>query len=69
MVRAVLLLMAASVLMGSGCPTGRNDRYYCSHWNYPLCRDVPSSYECLCLSEPYGTSRKDAELMRNEDVR
>jgi len=60
----ILLVLIATVTMGNSCVAGNDYTVTCQGINYPLCRDVPYDYPCLCLSAPDGVTSQRAQELR-----
>lgn len=61
----ILMALVMLVTMGNSCAPNRHTTAVCQGVNYPLCRDVPRDYPCLCLDSPQGVTRLEAEEMRH----
>lgn len=62
----VILLVLAVCTMGNSCDSGGDgggDRPYCEYLARPLCRDVTTTYPCLCL---YGLEAVTSEADERE---
>jgi hypothetical protein len=60
----IILILMALGTMGNACKRN-NYNVSCQGLNYPMCRDVPFDYPCLCLEPPDGISRVQAQEMRH----
>ncbi len=62
----LLVLLTFTLLGAKSCPVaGNNYEVNCQGMNYPLCRDVPYDYPCLCLETPDGVSSAQAQALRH----